>query len=177
MKPWSSWVRPKSWPRQQPSTPLPLRRASANLMFGGKATSYGRCPLMTSLSFATSNPLLKVLKVFGGNRQKYNISTNFVGWLGAFLRILFEFWVWWKCLPPPWKQINSYLHDAFFQCAPWFNWEFDLTQVTFWVMERPVRTERGAGRGGTDLFWLPEKREFFAEELRVCANIFYLFVC
>jgi len=135
-------------------------------MFGGKATSYGRCPLMTSLSFATSNPLLKVLKVFRGNCQKYNISTNFVGWLGAFLRILFEFWVWWKCLPPPWKQINSYLHDAFFQCAPWFNWEFDLTQVTFWVMERPVRTESACRRN--IYFDFRRRVKNSAEEWRNC---------
>ena len=75
----------KSWAGHHTSAcyASPLGRAWGNLMFGGKATSSGRCPLMTSLTFPPAlSKSSNWPKVFAVIAKKYHNSTNSVRWLG-----------------------------------------------------------------------------------------------
>jgi len=75
----------KSWAGHHTSAcyASPLGRAWGNLMFGGKAASSGRCPLMTSLTFPPAlSKSWNWPKVFAVIAKKYHDSTNSVRWLG-----------------------------------------------------------------------------------------------
>ena len=103
---------------------------------GGKLRAATAAALLWQVSALLHPTLLwKFLKLFGGSCQKYHILTNFFTCLGAFHFFRFELF---------WKMLLFFTRCFLLMCSfsQWFNWEFDLTQVTFWVMERPVRTER-----------------------------------
>ena len=128
----------KSWAGHHTSAcyASPLGRAWGNLMFGGKAASSGRCPLMTSLTFPPAlSKSSNWPKVFAVIAKNIIIQPTLLDDCWAFLILLSN---WNVCCVKFWiqegeRRIICYLHDLFacVQCASSDGWVFDLTQVTF----------------------------------------------
>lgn len=149
----------KSWAGHHTSAcyASPLGRAWGNLMFGGKATSSGRCPLMTSLTFPPAlSKSWNWPKVFAVIAKKYHNSTNSVRWLGISDLVEQLKCVLCKILDPGGREENNLLF-AWFPCLRPM-WLFSWLSVWFntgyiWVIERLVRSGRRRNIYFDFFFW------------------------
>ena len=160
----------KSWAGHHTSAcyASPLGRAWGNLMFGGKATSSGRCPLMTSLTFPPAlSKSWNWPKVFAVIAKKYHNSTNSVRWLGISDLVEQLKCVLCKILDPGGREENNLLF-AWFPCLRPM-WLFSWLSVWFnrgyiWVIERLMRSGRRRRNIYFDFFFWKKSVEIAAAQ-------------
>ena len=171
----------KSWAGHHTSAcyASPLGRAWGNLMFGGKAASSGRCPLMTSLTFPQAlSKSWNWPKVFAVIAKNIIIQPTLLDdW--AFLILLSN---WNVCCVKFWMQegerrIICYLHDLFVCLRPmclfswlgvWFNTGY------IWVIERLMRSGRRRRNIYFDFFF--DRRVLKLRLHKHCVKVFFSFV-